>query len=559
MTGRNKSICRDLAAVALLALGVRLAFIFFAGPHVYGDGTGYPRQGMQIATGEGQLDTSWLGAYSFWLAAVYSLIPSLKWTAIIGALIPGVLLVTVAQVIGLRLYGRSTGLLCGLFCVVHPLLITYSTNGYMETFYCLLLAVATLALCELLRIKSKARRRAWALLAGVAMALAFATRNEALPLALAVILVPLFAVKRSSDGSLSSWRARLTDCATVASGLLVGVGFYVVVAFASTGSVGLLGKVGNLSRHSDIFLEREAAAAEVYGAGGIIERSRGSANGQTDVTTATEESETGYGIKATTLAKRFWKNLRSALPGSAVRLFASPLPLLALIPIFGWLTGKGWRRELIPPCLMLVFFPAFFSLYAVQPRYLMPIVVPVHLFAAVGTVSLAAWLCRRRRSRSTVQVSARKWLLAATTPLLVILAAATLWKVNQIRGERILHSELAAWLREQVPLEEKISGCGFGHIGDTTFRSGHAFLVRLHTDEPQDLEQFVRQNTDGWLVLYEDYLSDANPAMLRYLEEPLPGFRRRHEVLVKGAWRAQVFQLENTDIADRGGDSTPAP
>ena len=106
---------------------------------------------------------------------------------------------------------------------------------------------------------------------------------------------------------------------------------------------------------------------------------------------------------------------------------------------------------------------------------------------------------------------------------------------------------------------EKISGCGFGHIGDTTFRSGHPFLVRLHTDEPQDLEQFVRENTDGWLVLYEDYLSDANPAMLRYLEEPLPGFRRRHEVSVKGAWRAQVFQLENTSIADRGGDSTPAP
>ena len=558
MTEASKSIRSDLAAVALLALGVRLAFIFYAGPHVYGDGTGYPRQGMQIATGQGQLDTSWLGAYSFWLAAVYSLIPSLKWTAIIGALIPGVLLVTVAQVIGLRLYGRSTGLLCGLFCALHPLLITYSTNGYMETFYCLLLAVATLALCELLRIKTNARRRAWALLAGVAMALVFATRNEALPLALAVVLVPLFAVAAGSDGPSSLWRARLVDCATVASGLLVGVGLYVVVAFASTGSVGLFGKAGNLSRHSDIFLQREAAAAEVYGAGGIIERSMANANGQPDSTTATEEIETGYGVKATTLAKRFWKNLLSALPGSAVRLFASPLPLLALIPIFGWMTGKGWRRELIPPCLMLVFFPAFFSLYAVQPRYLMPIVVPVHLFGAAGTVTLAAWLCRRR-SQSTAQASARKWLVTATTSLLVLLAAATLWKGNQIRAERILHSELAAWLREQVPLEEKISGCGFGHIGDTTFRSGHAFLVRLHTDEPQDLEQFVRQNTDGWLVLYEDYLSDANPAMLRYLEDPLPGFRRRHEVSVKGAWRAQVFQLENTSIADRGADSTPAP
>jgi hypothetical protein len=529
MQERNVNLRRDLVVIALLALAVRMAFVFFAGPHVYGDGTGYPRQGMQIVSGEGELDTSWLGAFSFWMAAVYLLIPSIKWCAIIGTLIPGVLLVSVAQWIGIRLYGRRVGCLSGLFCAFHPLLITYSTNGYMETFYCLLLALATLGLTELFLRPAGKKRMLYGLFAGLVMALAFATRNEAILLALAILVVPWCAADR--------WSQKLRDTGSIALGLGLGVGLYVAVALGLTGDVGLFGKVGNLSRHSDIFLEREAAAAEVYGAGGIIEQTR--IEGSPDRGTETE-SDTGVGIQLSTLTDRLMKNMKSALPWSAVRLFASPLPLLALIPIFGWLRGRGWRRELIPVGLMLVFFPAFFSLYAVQPRYLMPIVVPVHLLAAAGVMTIVDWFCQRRDLRSVQQ---RRVLSMATVALLLFLVGGTLWKGSRMRAQRDLHQQLAAWLDREVPIEETIAGCGFGHIGDTTFRSGHPFLVRLHTDQPEELERFIRERTDGWLVLYEDYLSDANPALRRYLDEPLPGFVRRHEVRSAGGLRAQVFEL----------------
>lgn len=530
---------RELVGIALLALALRLAFIFFAGPHVYGDGTGYPRQGMQMVTGQGELDTSWLGAYSFWLAAVYALIPSVKWCAIVGALIPGVLLVSVAQWIGIRLYSRRVGLLSGLFCAFHPLLISYSTNGYMETFYCLLLALAMLGLSELFLLAPGKKRTLYGAFSGVAMAIAFATRNEALLLAFATLLVPWFAI--------AGWQRKLRDTATLAGGMAFGVGLYLIVALTVTGSYGLFGKMGNLSRHSDIFLEREAAAAEVYGAGGIIEKSRDDASALTDQDNVVR-SESGFGVRLSTLANRLMKNLRSALPWSAVRLFASPLPLLALIPIVAWMRHRGWRRELIPTCLMLIFFPVFFSLYAVQPRYLMPIVVPVHVLAASGAVSLVAWWSRRREVRG----ARRDVSLAIVSGcLLLFLLAGTVWKGTRTLAERDLHQQLAAWLDREVPLDQTIAGCGFGHIGDTTFRSGHPFLVRLHTDDPAELESFIRERTDGWLVLYSDYLGDANPALLPYLDKSLPGFQRRQEIRSSGGLRAQIFELNEHTLAKR--------
>ncbi len=530
---------RELVGIALLALALRLAFIFFAGPHVYGDGTGYPRQGMQMVTGQGELDTSWLGAYSFWLAAVYALIPSVKWCAIVGALIPGVLLVSVAQWIGIRLYSRRVGLLTGLFCAFHPLLISYSTNGYMETFYCLLLALAMLGLSELFLLAPGKKRTLYGAFSGVAMAIAFATRNEALLLAFATLLVPWFAI--------AGWQRKLRDTATLAGGMAFGVGLYLIVALTVTGSYGLFGKMGNLSRHSDIFLEREAAAAEVYGAGGIIEKSRDDASALTDQDNVVR-SESGFGVRLSTLANRLMKNLRSALPWSAVRLFASPLPLLALIPIVAWMRHRGWRRELIPTCLMLIFFPVFFSLYAVQPRYLMPIVVPVHVLAASGAVSLVAWWSRRREVRG----ARRDVSLAIVSGcLLLFLLAGTVWKGTRTLAERDLHQQLAAWLDREVPLDQTIAGCGFGHIGDTTFRSGHPFLVRLHTDDPAELESFIRERTDGWLVLYSDYLGDANPALLPYLDKSLPGFQRRQEIRSSGGLRAQIFELNEHTLAKR--------
>ncbi len=537
MSDRHFTLRREFVGIALLALALRLAFIFFAGPHVYGDGTGYPRQGMQLVTGQGELDTSWLGAFSFWLAAVYALIPSVKWCAIVGALIPGVLLVSVAQWIGIRLYNRRVGLLSGMFCAFHPLLIAYSTNGYMETFYCLLLALAMLGLSELFLLAPGRKRTLYGAFSGLAMAFAFATRNEALLLAFATLLVPWFA--------FAGWKQKLRDTATIAGGMAFGVGLYLVVALTVTGSYGLFGKMGNLSRHSDIFLEREAAAAEVYGADGIIEKSRneGPAAGGNAA-----QSEPGFAVQLSTLANRLMKNLRSALPWSAVRLFASPLPLLALIPIVAWMRRRAWRRELIPACLMLAFFPAFFSLYAVQPRYLMPIVVPVHVFAASGLVTLVAWWSRRRKFNEFRQSVV---FAAVSACLLLFLCAGSVWKGSRTRAERDLHQQLAAWLDREVPHDETIAGCGFGHIGDTTFRSGHPFLVRLHTDDPRELESFIRERTDGWLVLYSDYLGDANPALLPYLDEPLPGFQRRHEIRSSGGLRAQVFELNEHALAER--------
>ena len=512
----------DLPVLLATAVAVRLAFVA-AAPVAYGDAINYSWVAWLVGHGRAsEADVFWHSAFDYWQALLVPLGLDQFRTLVAASLIPGVLLVVPGYLIALRLYGRPAALLAGLALALHPRLVEYSVNGYAETFFLHAALWATWGATVLVREP----RRLWAaVVTGSGLAAWFLVRNEAI-LAAALLCLAV---------GIAWWRSRQRPSARVLAGVATAfvalVSLHLACDNAVFGSAKLFSKGSNLGRAHVEMLDPREAARETYGT----------------VEGTPAQPKVGPVAVAGRVLERWPRNFvytLERLPG----VLLSPLFLLALL-----LPAMTGRRGSVPaeelPLLAFAVWPLlFYPLLQLEPRMLLPLVIGTCIFGAAALVA-AGKLIARRVSKPALQWVPAALVILALLPLLPVLARHT-------EAERGFHREVGAWIAANVGPDVTVTGDGYGYVTASGFWAGRRTQARIWTDDSAALGRWVADRSPGIVILYERYLRESNPELLKALDDGLPGLDPMREFDGGRAGRVRVWrssQLVPPALAARPG------
>ena len=511
-------VWRQVAVVAALALVVRVAYLFFT-TAVYGDAVNYSWVAQSLARGQGpSADPFWSSLFCFWEALFLRFgVPPVA-GAIVASLVPGVLLVVPATLLARHAFGPRAAWLAGLFCAVHPRLVEYSGNGYAESFFLLAFTTGALFLAKMNGPRPLACALGW----GFAFGVFAGVRTEAL-VAFAATVPLAFLALRPPKGPPAGERPRAPRLPlTLAAGIAAFLATAVAYAFLSSAALGtstLFQKTSNLQKNFSEQLDMKEAARETYGTEGTLYGGR----------PAPRKSLADILL---TLARRYPANFMytlERLPG----VILTPLPLFAvLFPLF---VRRGAPRGALAPLLLMLLFPlAFYPLIQLEPRLLFPVLVPVAVFGAAGLEAFVAYVDRAK---------AWRWLLPGAAAALVIFsgALAALRGLDVERQYRV-HRELATWLSGHGAAGQPLAGCGYGNVSTTGFLVGSPGVPRVVGAGPEGLVRFVDGKGLSWLILYESFVKTADPGLLPFLDQGLPGFAKEFEARDAHGLRACIYR-----------------
>lgn len=513
-------------AVAAAAL-VRLLYLSLT-TTVYGDAASYAAVARAIAAGRFQeIEPLWNNLYCAWQALFYLGGCSPMAAAILASLIPGILLLLPVVWITRRLYGPGAAWLAAIFCVCHPRLIEYSANGFSESFYLLGFTLGIAGLIHAADARTPGAAAGW----GAGFGIYAAVRHEAVLAFVGSLAVFLLMIRRPRDGTSGEEQPRLAsrerNRPPAGLALVASIAFVVVTAgwaagtLATGGSLGIGEKTARLGRHFSEQLEFHEAAREAYGPDGYV-----------------------YGPEslAIPLAERLQRTLQrlprnlsfslERLPG----ILISPVPLFALLlPVF---TGrKSLLRGRKPALLLMFVFPlALYPLILLEPRLLLPIVIPVNIFGAAGLLAFTTYASQESKIPQLLAV--------LTAGVVVCTLGLAIWRGIDLNEQYQLHQRLAGWLETHVDPSQRLTGCGYGYIATTGFLSGHRTIPRLWTDRPAALQEFADRRKIRWLILYEPFLRLANPELLPALDHDLPGFRNAFQAKDDRGRVALIFERD---------------
>lgn len=402
-----------LVGIFVLALVIRLAFVLaFPQPEVVGDAQQYVTIGWNLVNRHGySMDEAAPFTPTAYRAPLY---PSLlaivfcffgrDFTAVrLVQVVWGALTAVITLLVGREITGdQRVGTLAGLIFAVYPAGIFYCGYILVETTYTLLLGLAVLFFVRAMRRESK-RDSA---LSGVLLGLTNLTRPAPLFFPLMALAVAFLVLR--------SWRGALVHFALI-TGMMVVVllpwtvrNFLVFDAILPVVYKGMGSQlwVGNRAALEDVAHPDEVAHAEH-----LREREELTA-GLTEL--QAQEKMLGEGLKEIwndpvgyahlVIAKviRLWRypiggpTLDSVSPpaGIGLRVVYFGLLLAALVGLAASL--RRWR-DVLPVCSILVYFTALHGLLHAIPRYHLPLLPYIFVFAATG----AWWLlqevvCKRQ-------------------------------------------------------------------------------------------------------------------------------------------------------------------
>jgi 4-amino-4-deoxy-L-arabinose transferase-like glycosyltransferase len=520
--------------VALAAL-VRLVYFVYA-RQIYGDAVAFAEIARSIVGGTGtEVDSSWYQAFCLYQVPFQWLISDPVWAASLSSMLPGVLLVWPVVAIADRVFNRGAAIVAGLITVFHPHLVNYSCIGYMESFYLFWFSITTLMLVRLFQTPGKLR---YATAGGIAAGIAFATRNEfaafiVVTSAVILVTIPGFVRKllnRWSDEASPSAFLNLPGlrvlalvlCFNFSAALTTGI--YAGVSKRLIGSYGLFEKTSNFGRTKDIFNQRAESAKEIYGSNGQLATS--------------EEPEITPVVFVKSMAARFFNNITQGMVKAVPNLLASPVYAFAGFLAIAWLRRPRFRLEVLPVIMMLGFTPALYSLIFVQPRYLQPMLPALNVLTGAGfMIALSAVVNIR------FKIPAQALVRASLIMCILLLTAVTGWRATKCRAEIEVHEKVARWVNANIDDSELLVGCGFGSISNTAFLTRNKSCPRLVTDSPEELADFVQEHHSRWLLLYENFIDEANPALAPALDAGVPSFTKVFEEKDARGKRVQVHQL----------------
>jgi putative flippase GtrA/4-amino-4-deoxy-L-arabinose transferase-like glycosyltransferase len=499
---------RTLGVIVAVAVAARLLFVSIA-PVAYGDAVNYSWVAWLTARGEWQLaDPFWHSLFDFWQALLLMTGIGQYPALVLASLLPGLLLIVPVYLLARRLYGNTVALVAGLFIALHPRLVEYSVNGYAESFY---LCAALWALWGITAVVQDGRHRGALTVIGIALAGYFLVRNEAIFLIGLLVAVTLLLALRGRFGIRLAGKPAVLFAACVMA--------YMAASHTLWDQHGLFSKSSNLGKQNLETLDLGAAARETYG--------------------AEDSAPVELSLQDTlmTLAGRWPANLMytaERLPG----MLLSPVIILAiLLPLLVSRRGKVRGDEL--PLLVFSIWPlAFYPLIQLEPRLLFPTLIGAGIFGAAGAVAagrlIAASLQQAPRRLSEYGVPAL--LLLLLLPLLPALA----WNSDQSRG---YHREIGDWLATHIPADSGIAGDGYGYVSSSSFWAGRKGEPRLWTADAAALAAAAHERKQPVLVLYEEYLRNANPQLLPVLDDGVPGMELAARFEFPRVGRVQVWLL----------------
>jgi len=502
-------VWRQLWAILALALAARVLFVAIA-PVAYGDAVSYAWVAWFTARGDWHLaDPFWHSLFDFWQAALLLTGIGQYPALVLASLLPGLLLIVPVYLLTRRLYGNPAALIAGLFVALHPRLVEYAVNGYAESFY---LCAALWAVWGITTVmQERDHRAAWAAI-GLGAAGYFLVRNEAvLLLGLLGTVALLLAARQRLDLRLAGKALAMFAACVLA---------YTAATQALWDQSGLFSKSSNLGKQHVETLDIAAAARETYGE-------------------PAAQAPPSLADRLATLATRWPANLMytaERLPG----MLLSPVIILAiLLPLLVARRGRVPGDEL--PLLAFSLWPmAFYPLIQLEPRLLFPTLIGAGIFGAAGAVAagrLVAGALQRASTRRLAEHGVPALVLLLLLPLLPALA----WNSEQTRG---YHREVGAWLEAHVPSGTGIAGDGYGYVSSSSFWAGVKGEPRLWTEHAAVLPEAARERGEPVLVIYEEYLRNANPQLLPVLDEGIPGMELAAGFEFPRVGRVQVWTLD---------------
>jgi hypothetical protein len=501
---------RWIGAILALGLAARLGFVAIA-PVAYGDAVNYSWVAWLTAHGQWHLaDSFWHSLFDYWQALLI-LTGIDQYTALVlASLIPGTLLLLPVYLVGRRLYGDMAALIASLLAALHPRLIEYSVNGYAEAFYLCGAMWAVWGVTAIVQNPGGGARGAYSAV-GLGMAGYFLVRNEAI--LLVGLLCAVVVVSAQYDKRWLSWRP-------------VAIFLGCVVAYAAANNAlwsnyGLFAKASNLGKQHVETLDLASAARETYGA------------------TQTAQTDPSLGDTLQALASRWPRNLMytaERLPG----MLLSPVFILTLLlPLL--VSGRGASTWDELPLLAFTVWPLiFYPLIQLEPRLLFPTLIGVSIFGAAGAVAAGRLIASAMNRQGLAGRLAEHGVSALLVLLLVPLIPALAWNSEQSRG---YHRDVGAWLATHVPADTAITGDGYGYISSSAFWAGRQGEPRLWTDNAATLVASAIERQQPVLVLYEEYLRNANPELLAVLDDGMPGMQLATDFTFPRVGRVQVWTL----------------
>jgi 4-amino-4-deoxy-L-arabinose transferase-like glycosyltransferase len=416
------------------------------------------------------------------------------------SVLSGAALVIPVYLIAKRLWGRRAAVFAGILVALQPNLLAFSTSALTEPFYSLLLLCAAFAF---LRGMETGALRAFAT-AGALLALAALARPEAavfLPLAAAAVLAG-----RGGPGLRAPFISRLARAAVVAALFAAVCVPYLTLIHAATGrwttgskaAVNLSSPViwqDGLAREEYVYsLNAEGSARRIEEIGrenplGVLWRERGAI--------------------ASRYPGRFWAGVR-LIP----HLLTSPF-LLILVPL--GLFARRWRRPGAGAEILLLFlgaFPfAFYSLFRVEIRYLVPYLPVYLLWAGAGCAVLLGWFAGVR------------WKRRFHDAALVLLVAVGLAPYGIVRCAVAAKSqprewvEIGRWIGAHDGPGARIlamPGCSISYY------AGNPMATFIPWTDEAGLVRYARLNRYDLIVIDDAYIRAERPALRPILESP-PG------------------------------------
>jgi 4-amino-4-deoxy-L-arabinose transferase-like glycosyltransferase len=416
------------------------------------------------------------------------------------SLLSSAALVIPVFLIARRLWGVRPAVFAGLLVALQPTLLAFSTSALTEPLYSLLLLGAALAFLGALETGAARRFAAAAAL----LALASLERPEAIafvPLAVAVVLVG-----RGGRGLAARPVVRLVRAVAMLAIAAAVFAPYLVLVHAATGRW-TTGSKAAVNLSSPVIWQDDLAREEyVY---------------RLDESGASRRIDEVARENPVRVLWRQRAEIASRYPAKLVRglrliphLIASPF-ILILVPL--GLFARRWRRGSLGAEVVLLAlgaFPfAFYSLFRVETRYLVPYLPVYLLWAGAGCAVLLGWAAGFARS---------KRLHYPTLVLLVVIGLAP----YDVRGYLVARRsqprewvDIGGWIAAHEGPGVRIlarSGCSISYY------AGNPIATFIPWTDPAGLVRYARLNRFGLIAIDEAYIRAARPTLRSILASPPP-------------------------------------
>ncbi len=436
--------------------------------------------------------------------------------------VSGAALVVPSFMIARRLRDSRAAVFAGLFVVLLPNLISFSTAAITESLYSLLLMCA---LYLFLRGMDGGGARPWAA-AGAALGLAYLVRPESIAILALFALFALAAGRNAGPGTSFAARTRRSIAMIVLFAVML-VPYFLLLRAATGEWTGGSKAAVNLS--SPVIWQDDLAREEyVY-----------SLN---DEGTARRIDD----LAGESALKILWRQkgaIASGYPGKmAAGIGIIPLllsgPILFLLVPLG-IFGRRWRREdrdaelLI---LMLGAFPfVFYPLFRVELRYLVPYLPVYLLWAGAGCAALLDWFAARVSARRAASATLAALVFLSLVPYTVhryiVMGKYQPLEWREI-GRRIGGNESPA------PRILAHSGCSISYY------AGNPTATFIPWTDAAGLVRYARFHRYERLVVDEDYFRAARPTLRAILDDPPSDLEALGEFKSRSGGRILVYRVK---------------